>query len=370
LDKAGEQVLLAFLPGTAEDRVADAAQFKGQENNFSLGRYPDGSADWFALLRTRESANSAPPPHVVISEVMYHPPGPDTNDNTLDEYVELLNPTPAPANLFDTNGPWRINGGIAFTFPTNTTLSAGGRLLLVNFDPDNGLALDRFRARYALAGSGAPILGPYSGKLGNRSDRVALEKPQYPDLPGEPYSWVIVDEVIYGNQTPWPAAANGAGFSLERTALSGSGDNPVNWKAAAPTPGQDAIADRDGDGMPDDWEAAHQLNADDPDDAALDSDKDGFTNLQEYLAGTDPRDPSSALRFESAAVSQGVVALGFTAVAGKSYSVLYRDSAGVGGWLKLKTLSPPATTAWTEVTDGPLRARSERYYRLVTPALP
>ena len=230
--------------------------------------------------------------------------------------------------------------------------------------------MDRFRARYALAGSGAPILGPYSGKLGNRSDRVALEKPQYPDLPGEPYSWVIVDEVIYGNQTPWPAAANGAGFSLERTALSGSGDNPVNWKAAAPTPGQDAIADRDGGGMPDDWEAAHQLNADDPDDAALDSDKDGFTNLQEYLAGTDPRDPSSALRFESAAVSQGVVALGFTAVAGKSYSVLYRDSAGVGGWLKLKTLSPPATTAWTEVTDGPLRARSERYYRLVTPALP
>jgi len=55
---------------------------------------------------------------------------------------------------------------------------------------------------------------------------------------------------------------------------------------------------------------------------------------------------------------------------GKSYSVLYRDSVGGGGWLKLKTLSPSATTAWTGVTDGPLSARSERYYRLVTPALP
>ena len=226
------------------------------------------------MSRTRESANSAPPSHVVIGEVMYHPPSPDTNDNTLDEYVELLNPTPAPVNLFDTNGAWRINGGIGFKLPTNTTLSTGGRLLLVNFDPDNAVALNRFRARYALTGSGAPVLGPYSGKLDNRSDRVALEKPQYPDLPGEPYSWVIVDEVIYGNQTPWPDAANGAGFSLERTAISGSGNNPVNWKAAAPTPGQEAVADRDGDGMPDDWEAAHQLNADDPDDAALDSDKD------------------------------------------------------------------------------------------------
>ncbi len=29
------------------------------------------------------------------------------------------------------------------------------------------------------------IFGPYSGKLGNRSDRVALEKPQYPDVPAD-----------------------------------------------------------------------------------------------------------------------------------------------------------------------------------------
>src|SRR5205823_7275443 len=231
---------------------------------------------------------------------------------------------------------------------TNTTLSAGGRLLLVNFDPDNALALDRFRARYASAGSGAPILGPYSGKLGNRSDRVALEKPQYPDLPGEPYSWVIVDEVIYGNQSPWPIAANGSGSSLERTDIAGSGNNPLNWKAAAPTPGRDAVADRDGDGMADDWEAAHQLNPDDPTDAALDSDRDGFTNLQEYLAGTDPRDRTSALRFEPAAVSQGAVAPGFTAAAGKSYSALYRDSAAGGGRLKLTNTWPSPTTGWEQ----------------------
>ncbi len=46
--------------------------------------------------------------------------------------------------------------------------------------------------------------------------------------------------------------------------------------------------DRDGDGMPDDWEVAHGLNPDDPGDADADADGDGFTNREEYEAGTDP----------------------------------------------------------------------------------
>jgi len=72
-----------------------------------------------------------------------------------------------------------------------------------------------------LPDTGTPIFGPYSGKLSNRSDRVALETPQYPELPGDPYSWVSVDEVIFGNQTPWLTAANGAGATLQRTSVNG-----------------------------------------------------------------------------------------------------------------------------------------------------
>jgi hypothetical protein len=46
------------------------------------------------------------------------------------------------------------------------------------------------------------------------------------------------------------------------------------------------ITDSDRDGMPDDWETEHGLNPGDPADAAGDLDKDGLTNLQEYLAGS------------------------------------------------------------------------------------
>jgi transcription elongation factor Elf1 len=53
------------------------------------------------------------------------------------------------------------------------------------------------------------------------------------------------------------------------------------------------IKDADGDGMPDDWELDHGLNPDNPNDAEDDSDYDYLTNLEEYLADTDPTNPDS-----------------------------------------------------------------------------
>jgi hypothetical protein len=59
--------------------------------------------------------------------------------------------------------------------------------------------------------------------------------------------------------------------------------------------------DTDADGMPDIWETAHGFNSNDPADAALDADNDGQTNLAEYRAGTDPRNPGSVLRITAIA---------------------------------------------------------------------
>ena len=52
---------------------------------------------------------------------------------------------------------------------------------------------------------------------------------------------------------------------------------------------EDVPADTDHDGMPDTWEVKHQMDPVKASDGSIDSDGDGYTNVEEYLNGTDPR---------------------------------------------------------------------------------
>ena len=56
--------------------------------------------------------------------------------------------------------------------------------------------------------------------------------------------------------------------------------------------GKESPQDSDGDGMPDTWEDQYGLNSL-VNDAAGDKDSDGYTNLREYQADTDPSNPNS-----------------------------------------------------------------------------
>ena len=83
----------------------------------------------------------------------------------------------------------------------------------------------------------------------------------------------IIDEVRTGT-----AAMAGTGSSRLRV-MSVVGRNSKSGSAPA---------DTDNDGMPDDWEAKHGLDANNASDHSLDKDGDGYTNVEEYLNGTDP----------------------------------------------------------------------------------
>jgi hypothetical protein len=52
-------------------------------------------------------------------------------------------------------------------------------------------------------------------------------------------------------------------------------------------------ADTDADGMPDAWEKTHDLNSQDITDGPADTDKDGYTNVEEFLNGTNPKEPKN-----------------------------------------------------------------------------
>ena len=58
--------------------------------------------------------------------------------------------------------------------------------------------------------------------------------------------------------------------------------------------GNNADTDDDGDTMPDDYETANSLDPLDAADADGDADGDGFTNLEEFQAGTDPQNADDA----------------------------------------------------------------------------
>lgn len=49
-------------------------------------------------------------------------------------------------------------------------------------------------------------------------------------------------------------------------------------------------ADTDGDGMSDEWEKSHGLDANNIADSSIDADGDGYTNVEEFLNGTNPQE--------------------------------------------------------------------------------
>ncbi|HTD86544.1 MAG TPA: lamin tail domain-containing protein [Candidatus Binatia bacterium] len=129
------------------------------------------------------------------------------------------------------------------------------------------------------------------------------------------------------------------------------------------------LPDTDHDRLPDAWELANGFNANDASDANVDTDGDGLSNRQEYLAGTDPRDSNSFLRVKLVGVNLNTPAavLSFNAVSNKTYSVLYNSALQAPDWAKLLDVESEITNRLMQVTDPSPNAAS-RFYKLVTPA--
>jgi hypothetical protein len=239
-------------------------------------------------------------------------------------------------------------------------MAPGELLLLTAIEPEV------FRQNYQVP-VGVQVLGPYAGRLDNTGERLTLEAPDRPNLDAVPY--VAAEVVRYNDRLPWPPAADGGGLSLQRLSASAYGDDPVNWPAAGPTPGQFfELADSDGDGMPDTWETTYGTQPFVPD-GDEDPDDDGSTNREEFLAGTHPHDPASALRLESLTVDADNAILQFFAASNRTYSVLHKPSLMTGDWLKLMDVPAYPTNRMVGITNM-LSGEATHFYRLVTPAQP
>ena len=150
--------------------------------------------------------------------------------------------------------------------------------------------------------------------------------------------------------------------------ISGSGTNSISIEPVLVQLSEGI--DTDGDGLLDEWELAHNL---DPLStigdfgADGDPDHDGFKNSSEQFAGTDPRDPLSALRVRVAFPSQNIVRISWDAVIGKQYQLEYSD-ASLSNFLTVPGNEWPRTADQTElVFDDTLPANTSptgRFYRV------
>ena len=229
----GDDVWLLMDPGGSSSlRFADHVEFGGSLGGEPFGRWPDGTGDLYPMTAfTPDEVNSGPrpPQEVVISEVMYNPPGDDDPDEL--EFVEIYNTAVYSVDLTG----WRLRKGFDFDFAPGTMLDARSALVIVSFDPSDQTTLDAFRAAYGI-GAEVTIVGNPNDTLSDTGERLQLQRPDTPPLDDPLYvPHVIEDEVDY--LSSWQATTDGGGDSLNRTARTDWGNDASSWTAEPPTPG-------------------------------------------------------------------------------------------------------------------------------------
>jgi len=241
----------AFLfsgdPGTNLSGYVHGYEFGEAPNGVSFGRYTNSQADVQLVLQsgTTLGTNNAYPRvgPIVISEIMYRPVDTNGADNSIDEFIELQNTTGTNVPLYfngAATNTWRLRNAVDFDFPTNQTLAAGTRLLVVGFSPTNSAQVAAFRSRFGVSNN-VPLFGPWSGKLDNSGETIELKQPDTPDEVTGFVPFIMIDKVAYRDGSPWPAGADGIGNSLQRVNQAGFGNDPTNWFAAGVTAGRATV---------------------------------------------------------------------------------------------------------------------------------
>ncbi|MGC3960735.1 MAG: lamin tail domain-containing protein [Verrucomicrobiota bacterium] len=209
-----------YFKNAARTRVVDAVRFNGQENGVSMGRSPDGGAQFYRLSTKTAGTNNAAIriSDVVINELMYHP----ISENDDGQYIELFNRSGSPVNL----SGWTLGDGVSFTFPNGTTIAANGYLVVAN-------SRASFLTNYPMVNP-AIVLGDFGGNLSGGGERITLG--MLDSIVGTNgaalvtnFFQIVMDEVTYSDGGRWGQWADGGGSSLERIDPRANSRLPSNW---------------------------------------------------------------------------------------------------------------------------------------------
>ncbi len=187
------EATVALEPGT------NLLQFSGINNRGETV----GSDD---VTVTYTGTAMSPAGYLVINEVMYHAP------THAGDFVEIHNLS--PVDTFSLEG-LRING-MDFTFPAGTFIGPTGFVVVAENVP-------AYQTTY---GNAEVLAGEHPGSLDNGGETLQLL------MPVGSNSWVVLDEVRYDDNAPWPTNADGLGPSLQLIDASRDNNRIGNWATA------------------------------------------------------------------------------------------------------------------------------------------
>jgi len=212
-------------------------------------------------------------------------------------------------------------------------------------------------------GDGSPTNGVRYGNL--TPDDFGVNRDEQGRLTG--YAWSPVSGWVAFEQTHGQPRVSGVTGRFSGYAWSAAagwinlGENTSHYVKSE----RMEITDTDGDGMDDAWEIA-RFGDTTQTGHGVDSDGDGATDLDEYLAGTDPRDPTDVFQVSAMSLPSGpgdrFVQITFPSSQTHFYRIQYNeDVAGAGAWIDsgLGEFVPdpgPTTTRTVVVPAGTIAA--------------
>ena len=123
-----------------------------------------------------------------------------------------------------------------------------------------------------------------------------------------------------------------------------------------------------GDGIPDVWRARYfggtGTTADATSCATADPDHDGIDNLHEYLADTDPTNPSSRFEIASSSRDSGGFKVYFQSSASRLYTLYYTNDPASGAWTAVPTQTDILGDGGVDALTDPSPGGTHRFYRV------
>ena len=161
---------------------------------------PDGSRADIGLFPYSLNSNS----NIVINEIHYNP-APEQGADEDFEFIEIFNPSGFEVDI----SGYSLDDGIQFVFPSGTSIKPGEFIVVA-------------RNKWTYSDIPCLVFEWKNGALSNQGEKIILLN----------RTGLVIDEVSYLDNSPWPQEADGDGYSLELINPVADNSTAYNWRVS------------------------------------------------------------------------------------------------------------------------------------------